>query len=192
WRSAATARRRARSASGTTRTSRTPLALAALALSGCGGAQHAHSFRVGNYWDAKWGYAPTRLVWRGGGELRLHDATNGRLFSPDRRSVAFADASWGRVRFVDLVHRRISWIPRVARVAYPECTVTPVDWSRSDRVLVAFWCGTAHTTADSGLAVLDPLARTIVARPWDGVVDAQRGRILLLAPRERMGDARVA
>jgi hypothetical protein len=136
----------------------------AIAVAGCGGGAKPHAFRVVSKLDAEY-VDHYRLVWTDSKHARpvqLGTYVQERMRSPDGRMVVFG----GDLQFVDLVHRRKAWAPKVA----DGCDVEPVLWSRVDRVVLRMWCGSAHLTNRSDILVADPLARRFVGRRGIGIL----------------------
>ena len=139
-----------------------------------------------------------RIVWSDGSRpLRLPDYATAALRSPDRRLIAVGDSGLGRLRFVDLVRRRVVFAAKADLSPLGFATVTPLLWRRPDRVVAGSWTGDAHRTAAEGLVVVNPLRRRVVRRLRIGeAVAAPRAAgggavALLAAPRERVGWARL-
>jgi hypothetical protein len=121
---------------------------------------------------------PTKLVWAAGGKpLSLGVYSISHVVSPDGRTAVFGSQSDDRLRYVDLVARRLSIGPRTTAFAMAEsCGTDPHLWSRSDRIIATGWCGDAHRTGASTLVIVDPAGtaaiRTIGSGPLAKAGDA--------------------
>jgi hypothetical protein len=146
------------------------------------GEREPHAFRVAI--DRGWS-EPTRLVWLDGAEpLSLGVPSNLYEISPDGRTAVFGSQVDDRLRYVDLVSRRLSVSPRTTSFPHPgSCATDPHLWAHPDRVIATGWCGDAHRTGASTLAVVDEggdvAIRTIGHGP---IVKAAGGAVMLVAP----------
>jgi hypothetical protein len=149
----------------------------------------------------------TSLVWRDGAKpLSLGVNSVGYLLSPDGRTAVFGSQWDDRLRFADLVTRKLSNGPRTTRFPAPvsSCAATPHAWFDSGRIVATGWCGDAHRTSDSTLAAIRPDG-TVSIRPvgWGPVLTTKNRAIFLASPppgpfvensyarEERLGRARL-
>jgi hypothetical protein len=141
-----------------------------------------HAFRV--VIDHGWSEA-TRIVWRDGAKpLSLGVPAALHVVSPNGRTAAFGSQRDDRLRYVDLVSRRLSLGPRMTKYRWSEsCAADPHVWTRSNRIIATGWCGDVHRTAASTLAVVDPDKTVRIRTIGDGpIVRAGGGAVLLVSP----------
>lgn len=155
---------------------------ATLLLYGARGDQKPHAFRVVS--DEAWSQ-PTKIVWLDGSEpLSLGVPANLYVRSPDRRTVVFGSQFDDRLRYVDLVSKRLKVGSRTTAYPYEEsCAANPRLWAEPHRIIATGWCGDAHRTGASTLAIVDPVAgKATMKTIGSGDVIATRDAAVFLVP----------